>query len=204
MPLNSCGSVRARLSVWFSRCRRSRKAARSASMVSRPPLSKARRAASPRTTCSDARRFVPASVKASEPELNSQDRQRDATRRLGTSFEPAQTARDHEVQHEKQIILQRNDDALAQSPHGDHAEAFDRGERRFCGAQQKRIEQADVLEALADDARRPGARRRPRRRAIRACRLRLRRRRRRRGCRRRAGTRADGCASPTPGTRSRR
>ena len=67
-----------------------------------------------------------------------EDRQRDAPGRLGTAFEPAQTARDHQVQHEKQLAFQRNDDALAQSPHGDDAEAFGRGERRFCGAQHER------------------------------------------------------------------
>ena len=67
MPLNRRGSVSARLSVWFSRCSRSRNAGRSAAATSSPPRSNAARALAPCTTCSEARFLVPASVNASVP-----------------------------------------------------------------------------------------------------------------------------------------
>ena len=43
-------------------------------------------------------------------------RQPDLARRLGPLRLPVQSARDHQVQHEKQVRLQREDDPLAEPP----------------------------------------------------------------------------------------
>ena len=70
MPLKSRGSVSARFNVWFSSVNRAANVPRSAAGTSSPPGSMAASAASPWTRCSDARRFVPASVNASIPDGN--------------------------------------------------------------------------------------------------------------------------------------
>jgi hypothetical protein len=67
MPLNRRGSVKARLSVWFSWVTARRKVSRSISNTSIPPGSCSRSAASPRTKFNDARFFGPNSVSVSVP-----------------------------------------------------------------------------------------------------------------------------------------
>ncbi len=71
MPEKSRGSVSARFKVWFSDTSRSAKAPRLAASTSMPPASSARSASRPATTCSDARRLLPASVSTIEPTSNS-------------------------------------------------------------------------------------------------------------------------------------
>jgi len=67
MPLNSRGSVSARLTVWFSRTSASRKTSMPASSGSMPPRSSDTSPSRPCSRCSDARRFDPASVRISVP-----------------------------------------------------------------------------------------------------------------------------------------
>jgi len=67
MPLNRCGSVKARFNVWLSRASAARKLARSLSRTSRPPGSCARNATSSRTKWSEARFLELASVTSSVP-----------------------------------------------------------------------------------------------------------------------------------------
>ena len=65
------GSVSARFSVRFSAVSAPRNSSRLQASGSMPPGSTARSADSPRSTCSEARRFVPASVSTSEPSSKS-------------------------------------------------------------------------------------------------------------------------------------
>ena len=67
MPLSTRGSVSARLSVWFSAVSAARNESGSADKTSMPPGSSANNAASPSSTCKEARRLLPASVSTSEP-----------------------------------------------------------------------------------------------------------------------------------------
>ena len=120
MPLNSCGSVSARLSVWFSDFRRSRKRRQ----IGLQHIDAARvellQCFSPRTRYNDARRLVPASVSTSVPLVNVEQRQTDASRALDVLRAPAQTPRDHQVQNQEQIVLQREHDPLADAAQADH------------------------------------------------------------------------------------
>ena len=67
--------------------------------------------------------------------------------------QPAQSAGDHQVQHQKQLVFEREHDALAQPAHAGNALALGVGDRRQRGAQHEEADKADVLEALAGDAR---------------------------------------------------
>ena len=67
MPLSRCGSVSARLSVWFSRVSALAKLAGGRRQHLEPAGIVCASSASPRTRYSDARRFEPASVRINEP-----------------------------------------------------------------------------------------------------------------------------------------
>ena len=107
------GSVRARFSVWFSAVSAARNRSRSLSSTSMPPGSIDRRAASPWTTCSDARRFVPASVSTRVPSGKSNAARLIAAGKLRARGAPVQPPGDHQVQHQPQIIVEADGDALA-------------------------------------------------------------------------------------------
>ena len=64
-----------------------------------------------------------------------------------------QTAGNHQVQDEPEIVVEADGDAFADAAQGAHFFAVDRGERRFDGAQQKWAGEAHALERLAQDAR---------------------------------------------------
>ena len=66
---------------------------------------------------------------------------------------PVQPARDHEVQDQEALALEREDDPLADPREPDDAAAFRLLERRRDRAQQERTAQAHRHEALADDPR---------------------------------------------------
>ena len=121
-----------------------------AAITSMPPASSAASAARPATTCSDARRCLPASVRASVPLSNSK---KASALRAGllAGREPAQPAGDHQVDDEEELALEREDDALAEPLDADDNLAFDRGNRRRHRAQQERMADADALETVADD-----------------------------------------------------
>ena len=87
MPLKRCGSVSARLSVWFSRVSAARKCLEASSRSGRCRPDRApRSAASPRTSVSDARLRVPASVKI---ERAGRETRRSRARPAASSSRPA-------------------------------------------------------------------------------------------------------------------
>ena len=65
---------------------------------------------------------------------------------------PLQAAGDHQVDHQEQLVLQREHDALAEPAQAEHLPALGRGDRRHGGAQQERVEQPDAQQAGAEDA----------------------------------------------------
>ena len=150
MPAKRRGSVSARLSVWFSLASRAANAARSVSEYFEPAGVEGRERRLAATQCSDARRLVPASVNASVPARELEDRERDPGRRLRAALEPAQPAGDHQVQDEKPFVVEREDDPLAEPPHVDHAPAFGLADRRHGGAQHERIAGSARARAAAE------------------------------------------------------
>ena len=150
MPLKRRGSVSARLTVWFSATRRAANASRVAAITSMPPASSAASAARPATTCSEARRCLPASVRASVPTSNSKKASA-LRRRLLARREPAQPAGDHQVDDDEELALEGQDDALAEPLDADRRAGPRPRRRRRHRAQQERMADADALEAMADD-----------------------------------------------------
>ena len=69
--------------------------------------------------------------------------------RAGLPLEPPG---DHQVQDEEQVVLEHEDDALAQPLERDDPLAVDGGERRLDRAQQERARQPHLVERLADHA----------------------------------------------------
>ena len=68
------------------------------------------------TTCSDARRFVPASVSVSVPFSNSSCSSGARMRAAMIALVPVQSTGDHQVNHQPQIVLEADRDALADAP----------------------------------------------------------------------------------------
>jgi hypothetical protein len=76
--------------------------------------------------------------------------------RLLPGLSPAQTAGDHQVQDEKQIVVSRRgvkgeNDAFADAADGPHRATVDRVDGRIDGAEQEGAEKIQTLEALAGD-----------------------------------------------------
>ena len=65
---------------------------------------------------------------------------------------PVQPARDHEMQHEEQVVVELEDDALAEPAQAADRLAEDGVDRRVEGAEEKRIGEPDLRQRLADDA----------------------------------------------------
>jgi hypothetical protein len=107
----------------------------------------------PCTRCSDARRFVPASVSASVPFSNlkvaSVMRPGGFLRRR----EPHETPGDHQVDDQEEVVVKREHDALVQPPHVADRFADRRVDPRNRRAQHERIAQVDRDDALAGDTR---------------------------------------------------
>src|SRR5262249_33016549 len=66
---------------------------------------------------------------------------------------PVEAARDHEVQDQEEVLLEREHDALADPFDARHSLAASLRDRRRDRPQEKRASEADLLEPLADDAR---------------------------------------------------
>jgi hypothetical protein len=91
--------------------------------------------------------LLPASVSDSVPFFELEQRQGVAA----FLARPMQAAGDHQVQHEEQVVLQPEDDALAQPPQGAHSFSVNHPDRRHRGAQQEWVEELDADQALAAD-----------------------------------------------------
>ena len=116
MPLNTCGSVRARLSVWFSRVSAARKSAGEAESTSMPAAVVLGKPGFARDDVQRRAALGAASVSTSVPSWKSNA----ASCCLPASFAPGalpvQPAGDHQVQHQPQVAVQPDRDALAQPP----------------------------------------------------------------------------------------
>src|SRR5437667_3849383 len=77
---------------------------------------------------------------------------RDTDRHLRACYEPAQPACDHEMQHEEELTLERDHDALAHSPDADDFPSLDGRDRRRHAAQHEGIPEPHALERLPDKA----------------------------------------------------
>ncbi len=64
-----------------------------------------------------------------------------------------QSARDHQVQDEPQVVFQADDDALADAPNRTDGAALQVLERRLDSSKQKWTGEPDTLEGLAKDPR---------------------------------------------------
>ena len=82
-----------------------------------------------------------------------EQRERDAAGRLAARLQPHEAAGDHQVQHEEQVVVEREDEALAEPANRAHGLAVHDLERRHRGAQQERVAQFDPREHLPDDTR---------------------------------------------------
>ena len=153
MPLNSRGSVSARFSVRFSAVSAARNAARSLAKTSMPPGSIETQAFLAARTCNDARRLVPASVstQGAVGKIERCEALRPAS--FAPRRPPVQAAGNHQVQHQPEVAIHADGDALADAAQFADGAAFAVRERRFDGAQQKRAREPHALERLADDAR---------------------------------------------------
>ena len=133
MPLTMRGSVSARLSVRFSIVSAERNALRSLLKTSMPPGSIASRAAS---TAKDVQRRAAFAAGLGEHERPGWKIERGeviAPGELRGRRAPVQTAGDHQVDHEPQVIVEADRNALADASQFTHDVVLDGGERRLDG-----------------------------------------------------------------------
>ena len=76
----------------------------------------------------------------------------DFSRHLRARWHPAQTAGDHQVDHQEQIVLQLEDDSLPHPPHSDDPLSLGGAHRRIYRAEQKRLGDSRSLERLSNQA----------------------------------------------------
>ena len=137
MPLNRCGSVSARLSVWFSRGAR-----RERSSVAPPALrarrDRARRA--PRALDDVKRRLSlrPASVRRACPWSKSNASRPDLAGNLRTGRLPPEPAGNHQVKHQEQFAFEFHDDPLSEPTKPDDRRPSTADRRRIDRSQQER------------------------------------------------------------------
>src|ERR1019366_8944518 len=81
-------------------------------------------------------------------------RQTNLARMLGTFLFPVQPPRDHQMQSEKQVPVQRENDPLAEPTQADDGASLGVLDRRIERTQEERIDQANAFQRLALDARR--------------------------------------------------
>jgi len=79
-------------------------------------------------------------------------RQTVAARQLCACRSPMQTACNHQVQHQPEIVFHSNRDALTDPPKFAHDAALDTFDWRLCGSQQERARQPHAIEGLRNDA----------------------------------------------------
>jgi hypothetical protein len=80
--------------------------------------------------------------------------ERTLRRERGARRAPAQSSGDHEVDGERELLLQPQEQPLAQPPERHHAPPLRRGDRRLDGPQHERLQDLDPLDRLPEHARR--------------------------------------------------
>ena len=73
-------------------------------------------------------------------------------RNLDSTRAPVKTAGDHQMENEPEVVFEADADAFAESAEVDDSFPIRAGERWGCGAEQKRADDADSVEGLAEDA----------------------------------------------------
>ena len=123
------------------------------SSTSRPPRSKSASAARPATRWSDAR-FFGAGLGEDQRAVREVERgEADLARQLRAPRLPVQPAGDHQVEDEEEVVVEREDDALAEPRDASDHLPLDRAERRRRRSHQKRADQPNAVDRLADDPR---------------------------------------------------
>ena len=61
---------------------------------------------------------------------------------------PSKPSRDHQVQHDEEIVFHGEDDPLADPPKPDHASAFDCAHRRLDRPDEERVADSQAIERL--------------------------------------------------------
>ena len=157
MPAKMRGSVSVRFSVWRSRVERASGTRRQVGVEHlEPARDRAPRAPSaPRTTWSDARFRVLASVRISVPAREVERREPDLPRDARPRRLPVEPARDHQVQDEEEVVLEPEDDALPEAAEaGDPSAPTTAASGGLDRAQEERAPDPHPAETLA---RRPAA-----------------------------------------------
>ena len=95
---------------------------------------------------------APASVRIAVPGRKIERREPDLAGDRGAALAPAQPPGDHQVQHEEEIALHREDDPLAHASKRDHAPPFERADRRLGRADDEGIADPQALEWLLQHA----------------------------------------------------
>src|SRR5947207_9597987 len=70
----------------------------------------------------------------------------------GRFYVPAETAGDHQMDDDEELVLELDHDPLADAAHAADAFAFDLGGRGVDGAKDERAEKADAIQRRAGDA----------------------------------------------------
>ena len=157
IPLKSCGSVSARLSVWLSRVSAARTSRASVSSGSMPPGSSAASPARRRRRGAKRASSMPASVKNSVPSANSNDaRTICGQAALRPRLAPSQPAGDHQMDDQKQIRIEAQHDALAETTDAPNGLTGNGVDRRGDRTKHEGAAQSDAFENAAGDLRRQG------------------------------------------------
>ncbi len=86
------------------------------------------------------------------PVSKAEGREGDPPGELRVGADPAQPASDHEMQNEEKLTLERDDDALADSPDADDFPSLGGCDRRRHAAQHEGIHEPHALERPPDEA----------------------------------------------------
>jgi hypothetical protein len=142
MPLRMCGSVSARLSVWFSRWIASANAGRPAA-ESGATGHHVKRSATLRARLGE--------QKGSVREVHGQEA--DLAGHLAAWRFPLEAAGNHQVEHQEDVLVELHHEALAQSMQRNDMPTDCRIEGRIDRPQQERAGETHPLDSLADHAR---------------------------------------------------
>jgi hypothetical protein len=135
MPLNRRGSVSERLSVWFSRCRRG------VQDLDAAPVERGRRG--PAAHEMERRALLGAGLGEKQgPVLEIEGSKTEPSGQLRAAILPVQTARHHQVQDQEQIVLEREDDPLADPVQVPDLPALHLADRRIDAPDEERARDA--------------------------------------------------------------
>ena len=152
MPLKRRGSVRARLRVWLAE-RARRQTVREWRLGLRVRRDRESGGRFRRGRRGEKRAFEsrlgPEQRAGRKIETGESARRRD----LDSKGAPVKTAGDHEMENEPEVVLEADTDAFAEAAEVDDSFPKGAGERRSYGSEEKRADDADSVDGLAENAR---------------------------------------------------